>query len=134
MLEEAYRFLRSVEHRLQIESEQQTHTVPENAEALRRLSGSLGFSSPAKFNNALRDHMQKVRSVFRRVISTPAEVPEAADENLHIFRDEKTAAKALADLAKAPGGFHVAPRKIRDRKSTRLNSSHRTVSRMPSSA
>jgi len=110
MLEEAYRFLRSVEHRLQIESEQQTHTVPENAEALQRLSGSLGFSSPAKFNNALRDHMQKVRSVFRRVISTPADLPEAADENLHIFRDEKTAAKALADLAKAPGGFHVAPR------------------------
>ncbi len=110
MLEEAYRFLRSVEHRLQIEAEQQTHTVPENAEALRRLSGSLGFSSPAKFNQALRDHMQKVRAIFHRVISTPAELPGAAEENLHIFRDEKTAAKALADLAKAPGGFHVAPR------------------------
>src|SRR5205823_11755279 len=29
---------------------------------------------------------------------------------IYIFRDEKTAAKSLADLAKAPGGFHVAPR------------------------
>jgi [glutamine synthetase] adenylyltransferase / [glutamine synthetase]-adenylyl-L-tyrosine phosphorylase len=110
ILEEAYRFLRSVEHRLQIESEQQTHTVPENSEELRRLSASLGFSSPAKFNNALRDHMQKVRTIFRRVISTPAEEPGGVDENLQIFRDEKAAAKALADLAKAPGGFHVAPR------------------------
>jgi [glutamine synthetase] adenylyltransferase / [glutamine synthetase]-adenylyl-L-tyrosine phosphorylase len=108
-LEEAYRFLRKVEHRLQIEAEQQTHTVPENSVALRRLSGSLGFSSPAKFNEALRDHMQKVRAIFRRVISTPPEA-EIGDEKLHIFRDEKTASKALADLAKARGGFHVAPR------------------------
>jgi [glutamine synthetase] adenylyltransferase / [glutamine synthetase]-adenylyl-L-tyrosine phosphorylase len=109
-LEEAYRFLRSVEHRLQIEAEQQTHTVPENSEALRRLSASLGFASPAKFKSALRDHMQKVRAIFRRVISTPADAQERPDENLQIFRDEKTAAKALSDLAKAPGGFHVAPR------------------------
>src|SRR3984893_9941177 len=42
-LESAYRFLRRTEHRLQIEAEQQTHTVPEEAEALRRLALSLGF-------------------------------------------------------------------------------------------
>ena len=36
ILETGYRFLRSVEHRLQIEAEQQTHTVPENSDALRR--------------------------------------------------------------------------------------------------
>jgi glutamate-ammonia-ligase adenylyltransferase len=109
-LEAAYRFLRSVEHRLQIEAEQQTHTVPENSDPLGRLSGSLGFSSAKEFNAALREHMQQVRKVFRRVISEPAGAAEAAPENLQIFRDEKTAAKSLADLAKAPGGFHVAPR------------------------
>lgn len=109
-LEKAYRFLRGVEHRLQIEAEQQTHTVPENAEALRRLATSLGFDSPAKFNDALGDHMQKVRAIFRRVISSPTGAPEAATESLHIFRDEKAATKALADLAKVRGGFHIAPR------------------------
>jgi len=109
-LEEAYCFLRKVEHRLQIEAEQQTHTVPENPEAVRRLAGSLGFSSPADFHTALADHMQKVRAIFRRVISTPASLAEPAAEDLQIFRDEKTAAKALADLAKARGAFHVAPR------------------------
>ena len=109
ILEEAYRFLRSVEHRLQIESEQQTHTVPENSEALQRLAGSLGFSSAEKFNGALRGHMEKVRAIFRRVISTPkgAAPPE---ENLQIFRDQKSATKSLADLTKAPGGRHIAPR------------------------
>src|SRR5438477_34219 len=37
-LEAAYRFLRSVEHRLQIEAEQQVHTIPENGETLDRLA------------------------------------------------------------------------------------------------
>ena len=110
VLESGYRFLRRVEHRLQIEAEQQTHTVPENPEALRRLARSLGFPSPEKFNAALQEEMQQVRRVFRRVISSPSGAAESAVESLHIFRDEKAAAKSLADLAKGPGGFHVAPR------------------------
>jgi glutamate-ammonia-ligase adenylyltransferase len=108
--EEAYRFLRSVEHRLQIEAEQQTHTVPEDGEVLRRLAASLGFSSSEKFNATLHGHMEKVRAIFRRVISAPPSATPSTEENLCIFRDQRTAAKSLADLAKAPGGFHVAPR------------------------
>ena len=109
-LENGYRFLRRVEHRLQIEAEQQTHTVPENGEALRRLARSLGFPSPEKFNAALQEQMAEVRTIFRRVISAPSGPAERAGESLQIFRDEKAAAKSLADLAKGPGGFHVAPR------------------------
>lgn len=109
-MENGYRFLRRVEHRLQIEAEQQTHTVPEDPDELRRLARSLGFPSPAEFNAALREEMQHVRTVFRRVISTPSGVAESTAESLHIFRDEKAAAKSLADLAKGPGGSHVAPR------------------------
>jgi len=110
VLENGYRFLRRVEHRLQIEAEQQTHTVPEDPEALCRLARSLGFHSSAKFNAALRDEMNQVRTVFRRVISAPSGAVESTAESLHIFRDEKAAGKSLADLAKGPGGFHVAPR------------------------
>jgi glutamate-ammonia-ligase adenylyltransferase len=110
-LERAYRFLRRVEHRLQIEAEQQTHTIPENGEALHRLALSLGFSSKEAFTAALQEQMDKVRAVFFRVISAPAEAgPEAAGERLSIFQDQKAAAKSLADLAKGTGGFHVAPR------------------------
>jgi [glutamine synthetase] adenylyltransferase / [glutamine synthetase]-adenylyl-L-tyrosine phosphorylase len=109
-LEAAYRFLRRVEHRLQIEAEQQTHTIPENGEALDRLARSLGFSSKGDFTSALREHMREVRSVFHRVISSPAPGTESLTESLHIFRDEKAAAKSLADLAKGTGGLHVAAR------------------------
>ena len=109
-LEAAYRFLRSVEHRLQIEAEQQVHTIPENGESLDRLAQSLGFATKENFTSALREEMQKVRSVFRRVISAPAAEAEPPGESLPIFRDEKAAAKSLADLAKGSGGLHVATR------------------------
>src|SRR5205814_6924666 len=97
-------------HRLQIEAEQQTHTVPENGAALVQLARSLGFPSKEKFTAALREQMREVRAVFRRIISAPAAGTEAVIESLEIFRDGKAAAKSLADLAKGTGGFHVAPR------------------------
>src|SRR5213595_2390519 len=90
-LDGAYRFLRRVEHRLQIEAEQQTHTVPEEREALRRLARSLRFSSAKDFTAALHERMDSVRPIFQRIISeTPAGL---AKINLEIFNDPKRAAK-----------------------------------------
>jgi glutamate-ammonia-ligase adenylyltransferase len=107
-LDKTYRFLRRVEHRLQIESEQQIHTVPREPEALQRLAWSLRFSSAEDFTAALRERMCAVRPIFRRIISeTPA---EPAKINLEIFNDQKRAGKAFVDLAKGPASFHVAPR------------------------
>ena len=107
-LDKAYRFLRRVEHRLQIEAEQQTHTVPQEPEALRRLALSLRFSSGERFTAALHEKMNSVRSIFERVISKPPAEPAKID--LDIFSNQKRAAKALADLAQGPTGFHIAPR------------------------
>src|SRR5213083_2115656 len=107
-LDKAYRFLRRVEHRLQIEAEQQTHTVPREPEALRRLALSLRFSSGKRFTVALQEKMRSVRSIFERVISKTHEEPVKID--LGIFRDQKRAAKGLADLAQGPASFHIAPR------------------------
>src|SRR5437879_3955980 len=107
-LDNTYRFLRRVEHRLQIEAEQQTHTVPEEQGALGRLARSLRFSSAEDFTAALQARMGAVRPIFQRIISeTPAEL---AKINLEIFNDPKRAAKALGDLERGPGRFHVAPR------------------------
>src|SRR6059058_5931055 len=107
-LDKAYRFLRRVEHRLQIEAEQQTHTVPREQEALRRLALSLRFSSGERFTVALQEKMRTVRSIFERVISGTHAEPAKID--LEIFSNQKRAAKALADLAQGPARFHIAPR------------------------
>src|SRR5438874_1479362 len=111
-LDNTYRFLRRVEHRLQIEAEQQTHVVPREPEALRRLALSLRFSSSERFDAALHEKMRAVRPLFERIISrTPAARAEAnAVNDLAIFNDQKRAAKAFTDLGKSAAGFHIAPR------------------------
>ena len=107
-LDNAYRFLRRVEHRLQIEAEQQTHTVPDEPEALQRLARSLRFSSADEFTAALHARMATVRPIFERIISkTPAESDKT---NLEAFNEPQRAEKALRDLEQGPPRFHVAPR------------------------
>ena len=107
-LDGAYRFLRRVEHRLQIEAEQQTHTVPEERKALGRLAYSLRFPSAEDFIAVLQARMGAVRPIFQRIISeAPADLTKI---DLEIFSDQKRAAKALGDLERGPGSFHVAPR------------------------
>src|SRR6266576_2479162 len=107
-LDNAYRFLRRVEHRLQIEAEQQTHTVPHEPEALRRVALSLRFSSAEDLTATLQERMRAVRPIFQRIISETAVEPAAV--GLEIFNDQKRAVKALADLAQGPTSFHIAPR------------------------
>src|SRR6266478_2495668 len=107
-LDNAYRFLRRVEHRLQIEGEQQTHTVPREPEPLHRLALSLRFSSAEDLTATLQERMRAVRPIFQRIISETAVEPAAV--GLEIFNDQKRAVKALADLAQGPTSFHIAPR------------------------
>ena len=74
----AYRFLRTVEHRLQLVEEQQTHTVPAEPGTKERLARVLGFedapgaTATAQFEEALAD-VQERRSVPSReaVLPTP---------------------------------------------------------------
>jgi len=107
-LDRAYRFLRQVEHRLQIEAEQQIHTIPCEPTALNKLARSLGFDSTNDFTAALNKTMQNVRTIFDRVIlSAPT---EGALPDLKLFKDEKSAARSLADLLKPTSASHVAPR------------------------
>ena len=46
-LDDAYRFLRTVEHRLQLYDEQQTHTIPSDERARTRLARVLGYRDQA---------------------------------------------------------------------------------------
>jgi glutamate-ammonia-ligase adenylyltransferase len=73
----AYRFLRTVEHRLQLVEEQQTHTVPAEPEAKERLARVLGFedalggTATAQFEEALRNCRNDVRSIHERLFFRP---------------------------------------------------------------
>jgi [glutamine synthetase] adenylyltransferase / [glutamine synthetase]-adenylyl-L-tyrosine phosphorylase len=111
-LDNAYRFLRRVEHRLQIEGEQQTHVVPRDEEALQHLALSLRFSSSQDFRAALQERMRAVRPIFQRIVSAPSTAPARSPkaDDLEIFSDQKRAARALSDLVQGAVGFHIATR------------------------
>ncbi|MCP5517089.1 MAG: bifunctional [glutamate--ammonia ligase]-adenylyl-L-tyrosine phosphorylase/[glutamate--ammonia-ligase] adenylyltransferase [Verrucomicrobiales bacterium] len=70
----AYGFLRDVEHRLQMENNLQTHSLPADPAALERLAALMGFASRKAFEGQLAAHRKRVRESYARVV--PAE-PEA---------------------------------------------------------
>jgi glutamate-ammonia-ligase adenylyltransferase len=109
-LDRAYHFLRRTEHRLQIEAEQQTHTVPVVTEQLRRLAISLGFESSAKFSKDLRQEMQRVHSIFRRVIADAPSGKKAETVDLRSFGNPDQAGRAIERLAQGSRTAHVSPR------------------------
>ena len=123
-LVEAYRFLRTVEHRLQLRRLRRTHTVPDGrttdgAAALRWLAPAVGFRTDARrdavetFRAAWVTHAQEVRRlhaklVYRPLVEAVARVPsdalrltpEAAGARLEIlgFRDPAGALRHLQAL------------------------------------
>jgi glutamate-ammonia-ligase adenylyltransferase len=109
-LENAYRFLRRVEHRLQIEAEQQTHTVPERGEAVEILARSLGFGSGEELLAKLRAQMRTVRTIFTRVVGETGPEQDPLEGAFTSFRDPVQAAKIFGQLGQSATSFHVAPR------------------------
>jgi glutamate-ammonia-ligase adenylyltransferase len=66
-LKEAYRFLRSVEHRIQVVQERQTHNLPgkhEEMVALARRSGYLRSNGLERFNEVLEEHRNNVSVIY----------------------------------------------------------------------
>ena len=97
VLAEAYRFLRSMEHRLQLYRLRRTHQVPGDEADLRRLGRTLGFTTDpvAELNDAWKKQTREVRRLheklfYRPLLSAVAKIhgddasltPEAAKQRL----------------------------------------------------
>jgi glutamate-ammonia-ligase adenylyltransferase len=77
----AYRFLRQVEHRLQMVADRQVHALPERAADLARFATFMGYPHAAAFADAVLARFARVRAhyaeVFERVPEMPGGVPES---------------------------------------------------------
>ncbi len=72
-LDAAYRFLRTVEHRLQMVADEQTHTLPADREGLDRFARFVGFSGRDGFAEALLGHLNNVQRHYATLFeSAPA--------------------------------------------------------------
>ncbi|WP_327356571.1 bifunctional [glutamine synthetase] adenylyltransferase/[glutamine synthetase]-adenylyl-L-tyrosine phosphorylase [Streptomyces sp. NBC_01304] len=72
-LDEAYRFLRAMEHRIQLHRLRRTHLMPEDERDLRRLGRSLGLRTDpvAELNRAWRRHASVVRRLHEKLFYRP---------------------------------------------------------------
>jgi [glutamine synthetase] adenylyltransferase / [glutamine synthetase]-adenylyl-L-tyrosine phosphorylase len=66
-LTNAYAYLRRVEHRLQMIADEQTHALPEDAEAVERLGHFLGYESRAAFAGDLLRHLNIVQGHYSKL-------------------------------------------------------------------
>jgi glutamate-ammonia-ligase adenylyltransferase len=125
----AYRFLRTVEHRLQLVEEAQVHTVPADRESRDRLARVLGFpgkplETPAeRFDTVLARHQGTGRAIHERLYFRPlleafaardapgrsghaagdhGFAPDAAEERLAAFgfADAERTRQALSELTR----------------------------------
>jgi glutamate-ammonia-ligase adenylyltransferase len=126
-LRDAYCFLRDVEHRLQMEENLQTHTIPTSRAARERLAKLMRFKTATQFEAARREHTGRVRAIFDKLFkSVKSSTP---DENLprdftgaetewqkllaeHSFREPDKMVPLLREFVEGPGYVHVSARTI----------------------
>ena len=99
-LAEAYRFLREVEHRLQLVDLQQVHELPTDPDASRQLALVMGFgeqpdrSSSEAFEAELTRHRAAARAIHERLFFRP--LLEAFSGRAPTLGDEAAAARMSA--------------------------------------
>ncbi|HZT51104.1 MAG TPA: bifunctional [glutamine synthetase] adenylyltransferase/[glutamine synthetase]-adenylyl-L-tyrosine phosphorylase, partial [Stellaceae bacterium] len=103
-LTEAYRFLRRVEHRLQMVDDAQTHTIPADAQGLRRIALFLGFASADAFAAALREQLELVERHYAHLFE---EAPTLAAAGNLVFTGTDDDPDTLATIRRL--GFADPP-------------------------
>lgn len=116
-LSAAYTFLRTVEHRLQMEHGAQIHTLPASRERLAILARRCGYTQAddpvALFIRELQKHTSEVRAVYNRVFveappgetrSEPAARVTPLNENARLIRE--AAARLSKVIATSAGAGH----------------------------
>ncbi len=69
-LSEAYKFLRKLEHRLQMENGLQTHIVPENEAKKLLIARRMNCRDLPQFERELKFHTENVSEIFTRIFQT----------------------------------------------------------------
>ncbi|MBA4790292.1 MAG: bifunctional [glutamine synthetase] adenylyltransferase/[glutamine synthetase]-adenylyl-L-tyrosine phosphorylase [Rhizobiales bacterium] len=101
----AYVFLRRVEHRIQMVADAQTHTLPEQREALAQFARFMGYADRDSFAAALVEHLQRVQHHYAQLFED-SPPPCALDGHL-LFPPDQDDKATVAELARL--GFRDPP-------------------------
>ena len=97
-LSEAYRFLRTVEHRLQMVADEQTQRLPSDADALKRFARFCGFPTLKAFEKALTFYARQVQRHYALLFEEGPEL--ASDVGNLVFTGTTDDPDTLATLSR----------------------------------
>ncbi|SNB47667.1 bifunctional [glutamate--ammonia ligase]-adenylyl-L-tyrosine phosphorylase/[glutamate--ammonia-ligase] adenylyltransferase [Geobacter sp. DSM 9736] len=101
-LREAYRFLRTVEHRIQVVQERQTHSLPKKDEeftALARRCGYLRQDGVERFRSSLEEHRRNVSHVYGALfLGRDERLREEVRPEVLLFFDPKADPDLVKDM------------------------------------
>jgi glutamate-ammonia-ligase adenylyltransferase len=97
-LKRAYRFLRTLEHRLQMIEDQQTHTVPKAPDDIAHIACFMGFADSQSFAAALTGQLEIVQAHYARLFEREKELT-ASGGNL-VFTGVEEDPATLATLTR----------------------------------
>jgi glutamate-ammonia-ligase adenylyltransferase len=80
----AYRFLRRVEHRLQMTADRQVHELPQRPEELARFATFMGYTDVTEFAAELLRHLHQVRARYAEVFELVPELLAPAEPGLEL--------------------------------------------------
>lgn len=100
-LTESYRFLRQVEHRIQMVNDRQTHDLPDSLDGMARIAAFMGYPDASSFATVFLGHIEAVRADYLAVFEHIPEPPEpaAAGPALDFNGDDPEPAATVAALA-----------------------------------
>ena len=97
-LQAAYIYYRTLEHRLQMINDDQTHILPESDEDITRITRFMGYKSRANFERGLQFHLQNVHKLFTSLLK---ESHQDKKDRLLAFPAEGCNPETLAVIAEA---------------------------------
>ena len=98
-LEAAYLFLRTIEHRLQMVADDQTHTLPANREALERFARFAGYKDRDALAETLLGHLRKVQRHYAKLFEVAtASRPEQAALSFPTKADDRETLDRLGEM------------------------------------
>ena len=96
-LRRSYLFLRKLENRLQMERDQQTHTLPADELSRQRICLAMDFDSWDTLIEVLEQHRQAVARVFDSVISTEEQPETDSAHSLQLFWTDTGNSESLSN-------------------------------------
>ena len=85
ILQTAYVYFRTLEHRLQMINDDQTHTIPERPEDIYRVACFMGFETVEDFEKATVAHLEKVHKLFDALLKESHQTPQSQTERVLQF-------------------------------------------------